>query len=180
MESAFDRVVLDRPHAYGLRWRGQVVAHIWWEQDVVRRGALGWYLRDLRAPARVWRLDIDEALDVLAQDRRRPAAAWTADAERLRALTTALALRRAEGLLGETLELPGLEHGPADAVAYDVYVRGLTSETVALAFPEIAVSASEDVQVLHAELTSGALSRLLGRIASLGGTVTAITRSGED
>src|SRR4051795_1855442 len=78
---------------------------------------LGWYFRDLRAPARIWRLDVDEALEALAEDRRRPAAAWTADAERLRALTMALALRRAEGLLGETLDLPELEHRAADAVA---------------------------------------------------------------
>src|SRR4051812_11153475 len=106
MTSPFERFGLGPPHAYGVTWRGRVVAHLWWEQDAARRGALGWYLRDLRAPARAWRLDVDESLEALAQDQRRPAGDWIADAQRLRTLTMAAALQRAEGLLGETLDLP--------------------------------------------------------------------------
>src|SRR3954454_6620475 len=109
MEPAFERFGLEGSGAYGWRWRGQVIAYVWWDQDSARRGALGWYLRDLRVPGRVWRLDVDPAIGQLAGDRRRSTVAWLEDAERLRALTLAAALRRAEDAVAETLDLPEIE-----------------------------------------------------------------------
>jgi hypothetical protein len=180
VEPLFEQVVLDRPHAYGLQWHGRVVAHLWWDQDPAHRAALGWYLRDLRAPAHTWPLDVDAAVDALAGDLRRPAPLWCEDAERLRALTMALALRRAELLLGPTLGLPTTTRDTGPLVGYDVSVRGASVETLALAFPDVAITERGELRIMHARLTRRALSRLLARIATLGATVVAVVPEDTD
>jgi hypothetical protein len=172
MEPALQRVTLDQPFAYGLMWRSAVVAHVWWEQDATRRGAVGWYLRDMRAPAKTWRLLRDSALDDLARDARRPSQQWLEDAERLRTLTLAPALERAEQLVGETLAASRLPDD--DVIAYEIYVRGLDLELLSLALPELPVSAGPAGHVVHADLSSAALERLLSRVRGLGGRVVAI------
>jgi hypothetical protein len=176
MEPAFERVPFEGSHGYGLSWHGRLIAYVWWEQDPTRRGALGWYLRDLRVPAHVWRLDLDPAITHLADDRQRSPRAWLEDAERLRALTLAAALRRAEGILGETLERAPVEPASAQTIDYDVYVRGLPLETLALGFPEAPVSRADDALVLHLRVTQEQLSRALALIAALGGRVVGLLR----
>ena len=176
MAPAFERVPFEGSHAYGWRWRDQLIAYVWWEQDAARRSALGWYLRDLRVPGQVWRLDVDPAIAHLADDQSRSPRAWLEDAERLRALTLAAALRRAEGALTETLDLPEVEPGPPPRHGYDVYVRGLALDTLALGFPGTPVSTEAETHVLHLGASQQALSRTLALIAALGGRVVGIIR----
>ena len=176
MEPAFERVPFESSHAYGWRWRDQIVAYVWWEQDPARRSALGWHLRDLRLPGQVRRLDVDPAIAELAEDQTRSPQAWLHDAEQLRALTLAAALRRAEGALTETLDLPESEPESPHLQGYDVYVRGLALDTVALGFPDTPVSTGGDTQVLHLRATPHDLSRTLALIAALGGRVVGVMR----
>jgi hypothetical protein len=176
MEPAFERVAFEGSHGYGLSWHGRLLAYVWWEQDPTRRGALGWYLRDLRVPARVWRLDLDPAITDLADDRQRSPRAWLEDAERLRTLTLAAALRRADGIVGETFEPPVVEPTRAQRSNYDVYVRGLALETLALAFPDAPVSRDDDALVLHLRVTQDELSQALTLIATLNGRVVVLLR----
>lgn len=176
MEPAFERVAFEGAEAYGLRWRDRLIAYVWWEQDPMRRSALGWYLRDLRVPAQVRRLELDPAIADLAEDRQRSPRDWLDDAERLRALTLAAALRRAEGVLAETLGPATVEPTSAEANGYDVYVRGLALETLALGFPEAPVSSEDDTLVLHLRTTQEELSRAIGLISALGGRVVGLLR----
>jgi hypothetical protein len=176
MEPAFERVAFEGANAYGLRWRERLIAYLWWEQDPLRRDALGWYLRDLRVPARVRRLDLDPAITELARDRRRSPRAWLEDAERLRALTLAAALRRAERVVGEARSLPAVQPTSEAATGYDVYVRGLPLETLALGFPDAPVSSEDDTFVVHVRATQDQLSQAIALIAALGGRVVALLR----
>jgi hypothetical protein len=124
----------------------------------------------------VWRLDLDPAIADLAADRQRSPRAWLEDAERLRALTLAAALRRAEGVVAETLNSPAVEPSSTEETGHDVYVRGLALETMALGFPEAPVSSEDDSLVLHVRATQEQLSRALALIAALGGRVVGLLR----
>lgn len=175
---AVQPIALDEPNVYGLVWRASVVAHLWWDQDVKRREALGWYLRDLRAPGAVWRLDVEPAVAELARDFDTTPSDWSEDADRLRTLTLSLALRRAEALVGETVEEP-VDDSSNEPAPYEIYVRGLNVEILAIALPDLAMTAEDDSIVLHADLDPHGVARTLARVRSLGGTVVACIRSAD-
>ena len=73
---------------------------------------------------------------MLANDSRRAEWLWREDAERLRALTMGLALRRAELVLGPTLGLPDIANDTGPPVRYEVAIQGASVETLPMT-PEI-------------------------------------------
>lgn len=155
--------------------RGAVeVAHVWWEQDPLRRSTLGWYLRDLRRPSRVWRLLMDEAIDALARDGSRAAGRWVEDAEHLASLTVAAALDTAEGLILETSSRRDRSVASLRAASYEIYVRGVATRELALGLPDLAITETTQGHVVYVIADLQGLQRVLTRIRTLGGRVVAM------
>jgi hypothetical protein len=153
-------------HAYAVELRGHVAAHVWWDADPARRACAGWYLRDLRRPAVVVRLPAAGGpAGALAADTHRPAAEWAAAADALARRSTRHALREARCTVLEA---------PYDC--YEVHVAGVTHRALAAAFPDLAVHAAPEVEIVHGRLDSSGLADVLNGARRLGGVVTGVAR----
>jgi hypothetical protein len=166
IDAGFERLSAEQEHAYGVALRGRVIAHLWWDAAPERRAAAGWYLRDLRTPAVVRRLPVVvKAVDLLTADHAAGEDEWARAAEVLARSTTAAALGEVQYAIRDS---------PYEN--YDVHIGGVTHGTLAGAFPGLGLREVGGFEVVSGRLTNSELADVLGRVHSLGGTVTAVVR----
>jgi hypothetical protein len=166
MDAAVRHLSEEDGHAYGIAVRGHTVAHVWWDADPGRRDAIGWYVRDLRAPGQVVRLRLnDRAIDALAGALDQDGDAWAQAAEQSARRTTGAALAEAQYTIRET---------PYET--YEIHVVGARPGSLPASFPGLDHRRVSDVDVLTGRLSNSELSDVLSGVRAGGGTVTAVVR----
>jgi hypothetical protein len=166
MDAAIRQLSEEDGHAYGIAVRGHTVAHVWWDADPLRRDAAGWYVRDLRTPGQVVRLELhDRAIDALTRALDQEADAWAHAAEQSARRTTDAALAEAQYTIRDT---------PYET--YEVHVAGARPGSLPASFPGLDHRRCSDAEVLTGRLSNSELSDVLSGVRAAGGVVTAVVR----
>jgi hypothetical protein len=153
-------------------------------QDADWREKTGWYLRRTDADGDVVferRLEVDDAVPLLADDADAPDEAWIAAADGVATLTTDAALAQAEwelrgGRPGSAPQLPPT-NGPR---RYEIFLRGVEATPLGLAFPHLAVTQGDGFVVLAGALEPARLGPVIDRCLALGCQVVGVISDRRD